>query len=109
MNVPTRINEFEETPAAISGDLDFPSPLVGQDVVFDPYSDAPDDSDSLAILLLHTTLRAPEPPAVLLLPLGLACLALFVTIRRLASLLRSVKKPGRPGRRKVRREFRMMA
>ena len=109
MDIPTRTNELDEMPATIRGDLDFPSPLIGQEVVFDPYSDSPDDSDALAILPLNTTLAIPEPPALLLFSVGLACLALFATIRRLAGLLRSLKKPRRPGRRKVRRELRMMA
>lgn len=109
MNVPTRINEFDDTPALVSSDLDFPSPLIGQEVVFDPDFDSPEDSSYLAILPLNTTLSAPEPPAVLLLPLGLGCLALCVTIQRLTRLLLSLKKPRRPGRRRVRREFRMMA
>lgn len=109
MNVPTRIDELDETPATISGDLDFPSPLIGQEVVFDRYSDIPDDSDTLAILALNTTLEAPEPSAVLLFLLGTACLALFVIIRRLARVLRDLKKPRGPGWRKVRREVRMMA
>jgi hypothetical protein len=109
MDAPTRINELDETSVAMSGDLDFSSPLVGQEVVFDPYSDLPDDADFLAILPLNTALTAPEPPAVLLFPLGLACLAIFVAIRWLTRLIQSLKKPIRPGRRKVRREFRMMA
>jgi hypothetical protein len=109
MDVITRIIEFDETPAAVSGDLDFPAAMVGQEPVFDPYTEVPDDSDSLAILPLNTTLKAPEPPAVLLLPLALVCLALFVTVRRLTRLLRGLKRSSRPGRRKVRREFRMMA
>jgi hypothetical protein len=93
----------------ISGDLDFSSPLIGNEIVFDPYADPPDDSGPGFILPLNTTLSAPEPPAVLLLPLGLACLALFAAIQRMARLLQSLKKPSRPGRRRVRREFRMMA
>lgn len=109
LDAPTRLNELDETPAAISSDLDFPSLLIGQEVVFDPYSDTPDDPAALAILSLNTTLEVLKPPAVLLLPLGLACVALLVTVRRLASLVQSLKKPSRPGRRKVRREFRMMA
>jgi hypothetical protein len=111
MDVLTRIIEFDEMPAAVSGDLDFPAAMVGQELVFDPYSEVPDDSDSdfLVTLPLTTTLKAPEPPAVLLFPLAWACLALFVTVRRLARLLRGLKRSSRPGRRKVRREFRMMA
>jgi len=109
MNVLTRTDDFDAIPDAISSDLDFPAPLIGQEVVFDPYFDLSDDSDSPTILPLDTTLRAPEPPPVLLLPLALACLALFVTIRRLTRLVRGLKRTRRPGRRKVRREFRMMA
>ncbi len=109
MNVPTRTNEFDDTLATISGDLDFPSPLIAQDVVFDPGSEPPDDSDSPAILPLNTTLAVPEPPALLLFTLGLACLAILAIIPRLTRLLLSLKKPRRPGWRKVRREFRMMA
>jgi hypothetical protein len=111
MDVPTRTSEFDVTPATIPGDLDFPSPLIGQEVVFDPYSDPPDesDSDSLAILPLNTTLEASEPLPAPLLALGLACLGIFVVIRRSARQLREPKKPRKPGRRKVRRELRMMA
>ena len=109
MDVPARTNAFDEAPAALPGDLDFTAPLVGQEVVFDPYSDLQDDSSALDILPLNTTLSAPEPPALLLFPFGLACLALVITIRRLVQLLRSLRKPNRPGRRKVRRELRMMA
>ena len=109
MDLPTRTDEFDETPATIPGDLDFPSPLIGQEVVFDPYSDMLDDSDSLAILPLNTTLAVPEPPTGLLFSLGFACFAIFLSLRRLALLFRGLKKPRRPGRRKVRREFRMMA
>ncbi len=111
MDVPTRTNELDETPTTIPGDLDFPLPLIGQEIVFDPDSDLPNgsDSDALNILPLNTTLPVPEPPAILLLPLGLACVALFITLRRLAEVLKSLKKPRRPGWRKVRREFRMMA
>jgi hypothetical protein len=109
MNVPIRINELDETPATIAADLDFPAPLIGQELVFDPYSVPPAESDFRFILALNTTLLAPEPPPILLFPLGLACLALFVTLRRLAHLLRGFTKPSRPGRRRVRHEFRMMA
>lgn len=109
MDVPARINELDEPPETIPGDLDFPVPQIGQEFVFDPTWDMADDSDSLTFLPLNTTLAAPEPPAVLLLPLGLACLAIFASVRRLTRLLRSLKKPRRPGRRKVRREIRMMA
>jgi hypothetical protein len=109
MYVPTRTNDFDDSPTAISSDLDIPSPLIGQEVVFDPYSDVPDDSDALTILPLNTTLNAPEPSAVLLFAMGMACFALFFTIRRLTRLLRGLRKSRGPGWRKVRREFRMMA
>jgi len=111
MDVPTRTSELDLTPVTIPGDLDFPSPLIGKEVVVDPYSDPPDDrdSDSLVILPLNTALAASEPPPAPLLGLGLACLGIFVAIRRLARQLRQIKKPCRPGRRKVRRELRMMA
>jgi hypothetical protein len=109
MNVPTRTNELDETPGIISGDLDFSAPLIGPEVVFDPYSDVLDDADPLAILPLNTTLAAPEPSAALLFAMGLACLAALVTIPGLVRLLQSLKKPRRPGRRRVRRELRMMA
>ena len=108
MDVPTRINEVDEVPITMSGDLDFPSPLIAQEVVFDPYSDSP-DPEALTVLPLNTTLATPEPSALLLLPLGLACFGILVAIRRLPRLLRSLRKPRRPGRRRVRREFRMMA
>jgi hypothetical protein len=109
MDVPPRTDELDETPAVISSDLDFSSPLVGQEVVFDPYSDPADDSAPRIILPTSTTLAAPEPPALLIFPLGLASFAIFATISRLSRLLRSLKRSGRPGRRKVRREIRMMA
>jgi len=108
MDVPTRTNELDEVPNAIPGDFDFLSPLIEREVVFDPYSDS-SDPEALVILPLYTTLATPEPPAILLLPLGFACLGILVAIRRLPRLLRSLRKPRRPGRRKVRREFRMMA
>lgn len=108
MNVPTRISEIDKTPDFISGDLDFPSPLVGEEVVFDPWSDVPDAS--IVVLPGNTTLEAPEPPAALLFPLALACLAIGVIVRRLGATLQSLKKPRRSANwRKVRREFRMMA
>ncbi len=109
MDVLTRTNELDETPVTISGDLDFPAPLIAQEVVFDPYSDPPNGSGAPFILPLNTTLAAPEPPPLLLFALGLVFLAIFATVPRLARLLRSLRKPRRPGRRKVRREFRMMA
>lgn len=114
MNVPIRISQIDETfdiisGDIISGDLDFPSPLVGPEVVFDPWSDVPDDP-STVVLPLNTTLEAPEPPAALLFPLAVACLALGVIFRRLAASLRSLGKPRRSSNwRKVKREFRMMA
>jgi hypothetical protein len=109
MNALTRINELDQTPATIPGDLDFASPLVGNEIVFDPNSDLPDDSGPRFSLPLNTTLTAPEPPALLLLPVGLACLGILGTLRRLPRLLQNLKKPGRTRRRKVKRELRMMA
>ncbi len=109
MNALTRTNELDQTPVTIPGDLDFPSPLTGNEIVFDPYSDPPDDSGPRFILPLNTTLTTPEPPAVLLFPVGFACLGILGTLRRLPRLLQSLKKPGRIRRRKVKRELRMMA
>jgi hypothetical protein len=109
MNAPTRTNELDQMRITIPGDLDFPSPLIGNKIIFDPYSDPPDDSGLPFILPLNTPLTAPELPAILLLPLGLACLGILVILRRLPRLLQTLKKRGRSGRRKVRRELRMMA
>ena len=93
----------------MSGDLDFPSPLIAHwEVVFDPYSDSAPDPEALTVLPLNTTLATPEPSALLLLPLGHG---MFLDPGRhsppAAFCFEASRKPRRPGRRRVRREFRI--
>jgi hypothetical protein len=100
-SLPTRT-----TTETIPADLEFPRPLLGEDLSFDPAVTLAERYAGPKAL--DPGVSAPSPSAGVLMLFGFVFLGLAMALRRLLSLARNLKKQRSRGRR-VRREIRMMA